>query len=64
MIFGEPYFAMNPMMSPPMTGMMITHESQLIFRRAAKMEGPDVVEREIGEKSDQVVEEKRNATRR
>jgi len=31
LIFGEPYFAMNPTMIPPMTGMTIIHGPSWLF---------------------------------
>jgi hypothetical protein len=34
--------------------------AELILRRTAKMKGPDMIEREIGKKPDQIVEKKCN----
>ena len=37
LIFGDPYFAISPIMSPPITGIADDPEAELIIYRAAEL---------------------------
>ena len=61
LIFDDPYFAMTPTMSPPMTGIGMTHKSQMIVASAGEVGHEAAVERNVGEQADELVQQKRDA---
>ena len=63
-IFGEPYFTIRPMISPPITGMMITQGPSWLASGLRKLERPDVIEGQVGEQADEVVQDEGDQARR
>ena len=56
LIFDDPYFAITPTISPPITGTRITHGPRCVKPHTRERRRPPMKEKQIGEQPDQLVE--------